>query len=91
MAEQVNIENTGEQIILEFQSFFDPEDISGTVKFYRPSDKKSDLIFEIKADSMRQQIFSTDLLQDGKYILQIDYKIGDKAYFQQGPVFINIF
>ncbi|MCB2220349.1 MAG: FixH family protein [Bacteroidetes bacterium] len=91
LAQQIQIENIGGQIILTFQSFFQPKDISGQITFYRPSDKKSDIRFEIEADSSGQQKIAENLLNTGKYILQIDYQVNGKAYYQEGPVYINMY
>jgi hypothetical protein len=91
LAQSVNVENQEGQIILTFQPFFIPQDISGSIIFYRPSDKKSDLRFEIEPDSLGQQKIALSLLETGKYILQIDYQVKDKAYYQEGPVYINMY
>ena len=91
LAEKVMVENTGPAIRLTFQEMFEPSGISGTVTFYRPSDKSGDIVYEISLDSAGIQQFNTATLQDGKYILKIDYRVGGKLYFQEEPVYINIF
>ncbi len=89
--EQIQVENTGDHIVFTFQSFFDPGDISGTITFYRPSDKKGDLQYKIQPDSSGQQSFGTDHLQTGKYIVKIDYEVSGTPYYQEKTIFVNLY
>ncbi|HPE57191.1 MAG TPA: FixH family protein [Bacteroidales bacterium] len=91
LEQQVIVENTGDMILLAFQPFFVPANISGTITFYRPSDKKGDIVFEIETDSLGRQNFPTDILQNGRYIIQINYKVGDTEYYQEEALLINIY
>ena len=91
LADKVTIQNAGDHIVVKFQSVFNPSDISGSIIFYRPSDKKQDIIFAIEPDSAGNQKFPVTNFKAGKYILKIDYEVNGKSYFQEEPVYINKF
>ena len=46
LQEKVRVNNRGDYVEVRFQPFFKYSDISGQITFYRPSDKKGDVINE---------------------------------------------
>jgi len=88
LEEKVKIKNTGEYLEINFQSFFNPDEITGKIIFYKPSDKSGDIIEDIKLDTTGCQKFPVNRLQKGKYILKVDYQVEGVEYFQEETIFI---
>ena len=91
LTEKVKVENQGDRLLVTFQSIFNSGDISGNYTFYRPSDVHGDIRVEIKPDTAGCQYLDLRELKKGKYILQIDYNVKGKSYFQEQPVFVRMF
>src|SRR5687768_12027779 len=54
---------------------------SGELKLFRPSNAKSDLIFELKATPDTLQLFDLHLRQKGMYKAKMKWTMNDKEYF----------
>ena len=88
--EKVKVENLGDQVAFTFPSGLQPEEISGTIMFYRPSDQKLDLSFNISADTARRQLCDVAAIPRGKYVIKLDYETGGKGYYQEETVFLKM-
>ncbi len=89
--ERVRIENRGEYIEFEFQSFFNPDSIKGDIIFYRPSESREDLKIPIQPDSTGKQFYPVKNLLKGKYIVKIEYYYENKGYYQEDPVLVKMY
>jgi hypothetical protein len=89
LEQQIQINLGSEYLSIVFQDNFNPESISGEIKIYRPSDIKLDIQIPIKLDSTRSFHFPKNKLTKGKYIVKIDYKVGEKGYYQEQVVFVE--
>lgn len=89
--ERVRIENRGEYIEFEFQTFFNPDSIKGDIIFYRPSESREDLKVPIQLDSTGKQYYPVKNLLKGKYIVKIEYYYENKGYYQEDPVLVKMF
>jgi len=87
----IKVENNGSHLRFVFQPEFDPDSISGHIVFYRPADKKDDFLVIIQTDPSGCQEFSTAGMEKGKYILQFEYEVSGKGYYQEETVIINLF
>lgn len=87
--QRVEIENMGEEVVFVFPPF-DPEGISGSITFYRPSDEGMDARFEIRADSALRQSCNVSGLPRGKYIVKLDYEADGKGYYQEETILIKM-
>lgn len=65
------------------------EKISGSIVLFRPSDKNLDMAIEILADENNIQLVSSDLLEKGKYLIEIEWQSGNGEYYTEGSVFID--
>lgn len=65
------------------------EKISGSIVLFRPSDKNLDMTIEIMADENNKQLVSADLLEKGKYLIEIEWQSGNEEYYTEGTVFID--
>lgn len=89
--ERVRVENRGEYIEFEFQSFFNPDSINGDIIFYRPSESREDLKIPIQPDSTGKQFYPVKNLLKGKYIVKIEYYYENKGYYQEDPVLVKMY
>jgi hypothetical protein len=91
LAERVKLENKGDFLIFTFQSFFNPEEVTGKITLYRPSDGAMDIAMEIHLDSLCRHIFPVNDIQKGKYLAKIEYANSEEEYYQEMPVFVKMF
>ncbi|MEN8119125.1 MAG: FixH family protein [Bacteroidota bacterium] len=80
---KVYYERDNNKITLNFPEEFSDKKISGTVQFYYIADFEKDYTSELKLNKNRKQEISTGLFAAGRYILKIDWKDGEKAYYQE--------
>ncbi|WP_159468086.1 FixH family protein [Dyadobacter sp. 3J3] len=75
-------------IMIHFPEEFAEDTLTGNVKLYCPSDNTKDRTFPVKAENSDQLIAGSDI-KPGRYYLQIDWKNGTKAYWNEGVVVIT--
>ncbi|MDO7171104.1 FixH family protein [Mariniflexile sp. AS56] len=76
---------TSEGLLIEFPENFKPEDISGTIALYRPSNKLFD--FEIVIALSNHTILITDKrLLNGRWNLKVDWKVHGEAYLYKKEI-----
>jgi hypothetical protein len=80
------IQNT---INLKFPSMFKPYEISGSVRFYRPSDSQQDFSVNIELNESSQQIIYTESIQKGYWRIKVDWSAKNIEYFNEKLVMIN--
>lgn len=90
LAEKVLIEDAEDQVIFTFPGIFSPGELSGEIMFYRPSDKRMDVLIPIQLDSTSQQRYNTSGLLKGKYLIKIDYEVEGKGYYQEESILIKM-
>lgn len=89
LPEQLNIKVTQNLVNLKFPSLFKPYDISGFVKFYRPSDSQQDFSVNIELSDSLEQTISTTSIQKGYWRIKVDWTAEEKDYFNEKLVMIN--
>jgi hypothetical protein len=87
--ENVKVELGSKYLSITFQSFFNPDSISGTIQIYRPSDPDFDINIRIKPDSNGALYLPAEKLHKGKYIVKIDYNYDGKGYYEEKSIFVN--
>lgn len=75
-------------IVLSFPATIDPAGVSGSLHVYNRMEETGDRVFDLKADEDGEFVFPVDGL-DGRYILKIDWKYGDKTYYNEKKVTIS--
>jgi hypothetical protein len=89
LEEKIKVDNNMTFILLTFPKIMQPENIQGTIVFYRPSDGDKDIGVAINPDSLSHQSIPTDDLIAGKYIIQFDYSYKGVDYYQEETLFIK--
>lgn len=64
-------------------------EISGQIKFYRPSDSGKDFIIDIKTDTSRKQLIDVTKRDKGLWVMKFDWKSGDSSYYFEENLNIN--
>jgi hypothetical protein len=62
--------------------------VSGSVRFYCPSDASNDRTFEVKATD-NKQVIPTESVPAGRYFLQVDWKQGSETYWNEGVIVVQ--
>ncbi len=60
----------------------------GHILFFKPDNAASDIETEIKTDNEGFQTIETQDLAKGTYLVKIDWKIGDKKFFEEERISI---
>jgi hypothetical protein len=88
LTEKARVEKLGNAVIIRFPSSFQPDSISGTVQFYRPSGVSGDVNVPIRLDSSGVMAYPVSGLIKGNYLVKIDYSYFDKGYYQEETLFV---
>lgn len=86
--EQPAIEITEKNIAIKFPGAVAKENISGTIKFYRPSDSSKDFTTAMEVDSSGIQIVPSDKFIKGIYEAQLTWSAGGKNYYNEISLYI---
>lgn len=86
----VELKQNSESIEVYFVGIENPENITGTIHFFRPSSAKNDLVFGLKSTVNRvgTVAYPKSQLLDGKYIVRINYNIHGVDFFNEQAIFI---
>ena len=76
---------TSEGLLIEFPDNFKPEEITGTISLYRPSNKLLDFETSIQLSDGTFLITDKRLL-DGRWNLKIDWKVNGEEYFYKKEI-----
>jgi nitrogen fixation protein FixH len=77
------------EMSIAFPNITRPENYTGTIFFFRPSDKTRDFTEDIKIDSLHTQHVSTEKMEKGMWRVQISWNAEGKKYYSEQPVIIQ--
>ena len=83
LAQKIRFEKSKEVLRILFPDFLNEDSVSGTIRLYRPSDYKKDILFNIQLDSASSQIIPAEGLLPGKYIIKVDWSHMGINYYQE--------
>jgi len=64
-------------------------DAAGTVTLYRPADSTADRVLDLSPDADGRQVLRLDDLGSGRWIVQVSWTSGGRAYYQELPVMLR--
>jgi len=64
-------------------------DADGTVTFYRPSHAAADRVVALVPDASGRQELSLDGLENGRWVVQVEWTSGGRSYYQELPVMLR--
>ena len=73
-------------VTLTFPSDFDFNKASGIIKMDRPSKKILDFKMDLNLDENHQQLIPAEKVIQGKWIMVIDWKVGDQEYMYKAKI-----
>lgn len=62
---------------------------SASVNFFRPSNAEMDQKVELNNDTISTRSISTEKLNKGIYKIQVDWKVGEEEYYNEGIIQIQ--
>lgn len=83
LASQIQINETGNDMSLQFPVELNDKLISGNILFYCSYDKSKDRKFEIQTNNIGLQTFSKEVIIPGNYIVKIDWTCDGKNYYSE--------
>jgi hypothetical protein len=76
------------EVEVKFPGSISKEKISGTIKFYRPSDSSRDFSTALQLDSAGTQHISAEKLEKGIYQIQLTWTSAGKNFYNEIPIYI---
>jgi hypothetical protein len=91
LEDQIEIEYLleNDMIRLKYPAFFNGKTMSGTIWFYRPSDKNKDVSLPISPDSDLVQIIPGGLLEPGLWRVKINWQDGTLSYYDEHSLLLK--
>lgn len=76
-------------VIIRFPQMDSTYTPDGSVLFYRPSDPAKDFTVPLQLNDSSCQVFDTKVLDKGRWMIKLDWKMGGKEYYYEEGVFIE--
>lgn len=76
-------------IIIQFPQLDTTLAPSGSLLFYRPSDPKKDFSVPLQLNDSSRQIIDISGIDQGKWVIKLDWKMGGKEYYYEEEVLIE--
>jgi hypothetical protein len=89
LEQNISADVTASHIILKFPNLGTRTSYSGTIFFFRPSDKRSDFQKGIDIDSTYSQTISTETMKQGLWRAKIFWRVDKKEYYSELPIIIQ--
>ncbi|MEL7001904.1 MAG: FixH family protein [Bacteroidota bacterium] len=94
--DRIKNHNNAEQLILTHNKadqkvkleYLQSNKIDGEVLFFRPSDASKDLRYKLTLSEQNQQIFDTRKMQRGLWKVKINWKEGEREFYQEKTIII---
>ncbi|OJV12419.1 MAG: hypothetical protein BGO21_06650 [Dyadobacter sp. 50-39] len=88
LPEPLSWQITESGLLVHYPAGFRDGDISGEIRLYCPSDDRNDRQFAIRSNNNGQTV-ALSQIPAGRYKIQVDWKNGDKTYWNEGVVVIG--
>jgi nitrogen fixation protein FixH len=86
---QVALELSNSIVRLSFPNIGTRESYSGSIQFFRPSDKSSDFILPVAVDSSYGQSVPAALFSKGLWRVKISWVVGKQHYYSELPLMVQ--
>jgi hypothetical protein len=86
LEEPLTWEATPENLVLRLPERFSGGPVTGSVFFFRPSDKRLDKTLAIPSGTQRERNIPLTELKSGLYKMQISWKAGGTEYYNEGVI-----
>ncbi len=89
LEQNIGVDVIASTITLKFPNIGVRTSYSGTIYFFRPSDKRSDFDKSVRIDSTYTQTFSTETMKQGLWRVKIFWTVDNKEYYSEVPIIIQ--
>jgi hypothetical protein len=89
LEQPVGMEFTSSSLVLRFPNIDNKDNYTGTIFFFRPSDKRGDFTRKINLDTSYSQSFETALFAQGLWRAKIFWNVRDQQYYSELPIIIQ--
>jgi hypothetical protein len=89
LSEQLDIKNTGENIIISFPLSFNLKEISGDIQLYNPADASKDIKIKLNPDDSGRQFIPLSKLPRGQWKIIINWKQNSTEYYTEQLIIKN--
>lgn len=89
LEQNIDFQITASKIILRYPNIGSATSYTGTVFFFRPSDKQSDFQSTVKVDSSYSQTFITETMDQGLWRAKIFWSVDKNEYYSEFPIIIQ--
>jgi hypothetical protein len=89
LEQNIDVNVASSHVILKFPKLGSSELYSGTVFFFRPSDKRGDFQKTVQLDSSYSQKISTQTMLPGLWRAKIFWFVDKKEYYSELPITIH--
>jgi len=86
---KINISKEPGIIIIQFPHLDTALTPAGTLLFYRPSDPGKDFSIPLQLNDSSRQVLDITSLNEGKWVIKLDWKMGETEYYYEEEVFIE--
>jgi hypothetical protein len=87
--QKVDVVVTDSLLTIHYPEIGSPDQFSGAVHFFRPSDKRGDVILPVRIDSTHSQSFPIANFALGLWRVKISWTVGTEQYYSELPVIIR--
>jgi len=88
LSEQPAVKINAAKLSVVFPPAFKTQKISGSIRFFRPSDSSKDFNVDIATDSAATQSVALGKFVHGLYQAQLSWSAGGNEYYSEIPVYI---
>lgn len=74
---------------IDFSSISDYKNMTGQIKFFRPSEAKKDFMVDLQLGDDGIQWLDKENLSPGKWIVKLEWEDGSKQYYNEQTMFIQ--
>jgi nitrogen fixation protein FixH len=89
LEQQVGVEQTASTVTVAFPVIGQRESYSGTIQFFRPSDKRGDIMLPVAVDSAMRQTFPAAMFAKGLWRMKISWSVGSQNYYSELPIVVQ--
>ncbi|MFA6455849.1 MAG: FixH family protein [Bacteroidota bacterium] len=89
LEQKVNITLADSFLVLHYPVVGSHDNYSGTINFFRPSDKRGDFSRPVQNDTTHTQSFPINIFAQGLWRVKISWNVGTQQYYSELPIIIR--
>lgn len=89
LEQKVALEFINDSFVIRFPNVGKNNEYSGTIFFFRPSDKRGDFTRDVNVDSVFTQTFQTNIFSQGLWRAKIYWNVGSLQFYSELQIIIQ--